>query len=78
MLMPPGAEFRLAVVNSNVPGMVAEISGLLGKANVNIVDLLNKSRDDMAYTLIDTNDRLDDSLMAEVKAIDGVLSARQI
>jgi D-3-phosphoglycerate dehydrogenase len=67
---------RLAIANSNVPNMVGQISTCLASANINIADLLNKSRGELAYTLIDTDGGLDEALVARLRRIDGVLSAR--
>jgi len=65
---------RIAIVNSNVPNMVGQISTTLAKANLNILDMLNKSRGDLAYTLIDVNDKLSQAALTELRAIKGVLS----
>jgi D-3-phosphoglycerate dehydrogenase len=67
---------RLAVANRNVPNMVGQISTCLAAQRVNIADLLNKSRGEYAYTLIDADGALGESLLADIRAIDGVLSAR--
>ena len=67
---------RLAIANSNVPNMVGQISTALAAAKLNIADLLNKSRGDYAYTLIDADGALGEELLAEIRAIEGVLSAR--
>jgi D-3-phosphoglycerate dehydrogenase / 2-oxoglutarate reductase len=67
---------RLGVANRNVPNMVGQISTALAAHGINIADLLNKSRGEYAYTLIDADGTLGDGLLAEVRAIDGVLSAR--
>ncbi len=69
---------RIGVVNANVPNMVGQISTVLAKHNLNIADLLNKSRGDVAYTLIDTETEVPDSALAEIAAIEGVLSVRSI
>jgi D-3-phosphoglycerate dehydrogenase len=71
----PG-KIRLAIANSNVPNMVGQISTCLASANINIADLLNKSRGELAYTLIDTDGGVDEALVAQLRRIDGVLSAR--
>jgi len=68
--------YRIAVVNSNVPGMVAKISTDLGDANLNIQDLLNKSRGDIACTLIDVDRRPTEETLAAIAAIPGVKSVR--
>ena len=65
---------RVAIVNSNVPNMVGQISTTLAKANLNILDMLNKSRGELAYTLIDVDKPLSDNSLAELRAIEGVLS----
>jgi D-3-phosphoglycerate dehydrogenase / 2-oxoglutarate reductase len=67
---------RLGVANRNVPNMVGQISTALAAHRINIADLLNKSRGEYAYTLIDADGTLGEGLLAELRAIDGVLSAR--
>ena len=67
---------RLGVANRNVPNMVGQISTALAAHGINIADLLNKSRGEYAYTLIDADGALGEALLAELRAIDGVLSAR--
>jgi D-3-phosphoglycerate dehydrogenase / 2-oxoglutarate reductase len=67
---------RLGVANRNVPNMVGQISTALAAHRINIADLLNKSRGEYAYTLIDADGILGEGLLAELRAIDGVLSAR--
>jgi D-3-phosphoglycerate dehydrogenase len=69
---------RIAVANSNVPNMVGQISTVLAAAGLNIAELLNRSRGDYAYTLIDIEGRVDESVMAQIRTIKGVLSARLI
>jgi D-3-phosphoglycerate dehydrogenase len=67
---------RLGVANRNVPNMVGQISTCLAAQRLNIADLLNKSRGEYAYTLIDIDGELGGELLARIRAIDGVLSAR--
>jgi D-3-phosphoglycerate dehydrogenase len=67
---------RIAVANSNVPNMVGQVSTLLAAAGINIAELLNKSRGELAYTLIDAEGAVDEDLLARIRAIGGVLSAR--
>jgi D-3-phosphoglycerate dehydrogenase / 2-oxoglutarate reductase len=69
---------RLAIANSNVPNMVGQISTCLARGGINIADLLNKSRGEYAYTLIDSDSPISAQLLEELRAIDGVLSARVI
>ncbi len=74
----PAGRARLAMANANVPTMVAQISTLLGQAGLNIADLLNSSRGDLAYTLIDVDGVVPEGLVAQLRAVDGVLSARLV
>lgn len=67
---------RLAIANSNVPNMVGQISTCLAGAGLNIADLLNKSRGEYAYTLIDADGAVDEELIVRLRAIEGVLAAR--
>jgi D-3-phosphoglycerate dehydrogenase len=69
---------RLAIANSNVPNMVGQISTSLATAKVNIADLLNKSRGEFAYTLIDVDGSVDEATVARIRTIEGVLSARVV
>ena len=69
---------RIAIANSNVPNMVGQISTLVAASGLNIADLLNKSRGGLAYTLVDVEGEVPDTLMAQIRGIDGVLSARVI
>lgn len=67
---------RIAVANSNVPNMVGQVSTLLAAAGLNIAELLNKSRGEFAFTLIDAEGAVDAALLSRIRAIEGVLSAR--
>jgi len=69
---------RLTVANENRPDMVGQISHVLGQAGVNIHHMRNESRGDLAYTLMDLDNGIDESALSQIIAIDGVLSARQI
>lgn len=70
--------FRLCVVNSNEPNMLGQISTALADAGLNIIDMLNKSRGDIAYTLVDVESEIPDSVISDIAAIKGVLSVRAI
>jgi D-3-phosphoglycerate dehydrogenase len=69
---------RLVIANSNVPNMVGQISTCLATAGVNIADLLNKSRGEYAFTLIDADGGVDSATVAKIRGIEGVLSARVV
>jgi D-3-phosphoglycerate dehydrogenase len=76
VVMPRTEGVRLGIANENVPNMVGQISGALAEANLNIIDLLNKSRGDFAYTLIDLNSPVPAATLEHIRGIKGVLSAR--
>ena len=76
--MERNGSHRITVVNSNVPNMVGQISTTLASADLNIVDMLNKSREDLAYTIIDVDAEPPQSIIDEIKSIDGVLTVRVI
>lgn len=77
--MPYTAGTRLVVINANIPNMVAQISAVLAAANLNIIDLVNKSRDNIAYTLIDVDAlAIEPATLAKITAIEGVIQARQL
>ena len=69
---------RIAVVNSNVPNMLGQISTDLAEAGLNIIDMLNKSRGELAVTLIDVDGAPSAEAVDRISAIDGVLSVRQL
>lgn len=69
---------RLCIVNENVPNMVGQISTALAKRALNIADLLNKSRGDLAYTIVDVDTPIPDDAITEIAAINGVLATRLI
>ena len=73
-----GAPYRLAIANANVPNMVGQISTALAQSGLNICDMVNKSRGELAYTLVDTDTRVGEAVVATVAAIGGVLSVRQL
>ena len=77
LLRVPGTS-RIAIANDNVPNMVGQISTCLADAKLNIADLLNKSRGEVAYTLIDIDGEVAAPVMEKIRAIPGVLKARLI
>lgn len=73
-----GEGARLGIVNQNVPGVVGHISSTLGESGINILDLLNKSRGDYAYTLVDIDIDPRPELVERISSINGVISVRVI
>ncbi len=76
--MPRTEGYRVAIANANVPNMVGQISTLMAGAGLNILDLLNKSRGDLAYTLADVDKPLPAEVIAGIRGIKGVLNVRSI
>jgi len=69
---------RLGIANRNVPNMVGQVTTALAAAGLNIADLINKSRGEVAWTLLDLDAPIPASTLAAIRAIDGVLTARAI
>ena len=78
LVMSRESAFRLAIANSNVPNMLGQISTALAKAGINIHNMMNKSRGEMAYTLVDTDSAVPSQLIAKLEAIQGVLMVRDL
>jgi D-3-phosphoglycerate dehydrogenase len=76
--MPREAPYRLAIANANVPDMLGRISHALGRRKINIHNMLNKSRGEMAYTLVDADSPVPGEVVDELCALDGVLSVRYL
>jgi D-3-phosphoglycerate dehydrogenase len=72
------SKFRVAIANANVPNMVGQISTTMAQAGLNIHNMVNKSRGDMAYTLVDVDSAVSDAIIAQLKAIEGVLAVRYL
>jgi D-3-phosphoglycerate dehydrogenase / 2-oxoglutarate reductase len=70
--------YRVAIANANVPNMLGQISTAMAQAGLNIHNMVNKSRGEMAYTLVDVDSPVADSLLRALAAIDGVLSVRYL
>ena len=78
MRMPRTAGSRICVANSNVPNMVGQITSLLADAGINIGDMMNKSRDEIAYNLLDVEGEVGEDVVEKIRAIEGVLSVRVV
>ena len=67
---------RIAIPHRNVPSMVAQILTALAAQNINIADLLNHSRDEISYTIVDLDAPANEATLTRIRSIDGILSAR--
>jgi D-3-phosphoglycerate dehydrogenase len=70
--------WRVAIANANVPNMLGQISTTMAKAGLNIHNMVNKSKGDVAYTLVDVDSAVDARVLADLTAIDGVLAVRYL
>lgn len=70
--------WRVAIANANVPNMLGQISTAMAEAGLNIHTMVNKSRGDMAYTLVDVDSPVGDAVLAHLRAIEGVLAVRYL
>jgi len=75
--LEPAGGFRVAVTNRNVPGMLNKVTSVLADRQINVVDMINKSRDEVAYNLIDVMEELDQATIDEICGIDSVLNVRE-
>jgi D-3-phosphoglycerate dehydrogenase len=70
--------FRLLVTNRNIPNMVGQITTTLAESGINIADLINHHREEYAYNIIDTEQRIPAGTLEQIKAVDGVIRVRTI
>ncbi|VAW93614.1 D-3-phosphoglycerate dehydrogenase [hydrothermal vent metagenome] len=76
--MPRTNGYRVTIVNNNVPNMLGQISTATADAGLNIIDMLNKSKDNIAYTVLDVDQAVEDSLIKTLSEIEGVLTVRAL
>lgn len=69
---------RIAVLNKNVPAMLGKITGILADMNINISDLNNRSKGELAYTLIDIDSEVDEAVLKQALNVNGIISVRVI
>jgi D-3-phosphoglycerate dehydrogenase len=75
----PTALARVCILNRNVPSMLRRITGTLGEKNINISDLLNRSKEDYAYTLVDIDSHIEEAELKRIlKENSGIISVRVI
>jgi D-3-phosphoglycerate dehydrogenase len=70
--------YRVGIANANVPNMVGQISTAMARAGLNIHNMVNKSRGEMAYTLVDVDSAATDAVLADIVRIEGVLAVRYL
>ena len=70
--------YRLALCNRNVPRMLSSVMSIFAARNINVIDMLNKSRGEVAYNLIDIESEATPELCAELEALEGVVNVRRV
>ena len=78
VVMPRESPYRVAIANANVPNMLGQISTAMARAGLNIHNMLNKSRGEMAYTLVDVDSAVPAETVDALAKIGGVLAARYL
>lgn len=71
-------EARITIIHKNVPNMVGQITAVLADKSINIADMINKSRNEWAYTMLDIENEASDEIVSALAAIDGVVKVRAI
>ena len=72
------SDFRLTLSNKNVAGMIGQITTILAENNINIVEMINKSRDEIAYNVIDLESEPSKKVISDLKALENVINVRAI
>ncbi|HEX9718216.1 MAG TPA: phosphoglycerate dehydrogenase [Ramlibacter sp.] len=72
------SRYRVAIANANVPNMLGQISTAMANAGLNIHNMVNKSRGDMAYTLVDVDSPVGDPVITALRGIEGVLAVHYL
>jgi D-3-phosphoglycerate dehydrogenase / 2-oxoglutarate reductase len=78
VVLPRNGGHRICVANANVPNMVGQMSTAMARAGLNIIDMVNRSRGELAYTIVDVETEPPQALIDEIAAIKGVLGARAL
>ena len=76
--MPMSGEKRICVLHANVPNVISQVTAIVGETGANIENMMNKSKGDNAYRVVDVTGTVSDDLCAKLAAIDGVARVRVI
>ena len=76
--LPMSDDFRIVLINKNIPNMLGQITSVLAKGGINITASINKQKNDYAYNIIETDSSVSDALISELTGIDGVVMVRRI
>lgn len=75
-VLPFTGKFRIVVINKNTSGMVGKITAMLAELGANITDMVNKSKGDIAYTVINLDEKVSDDVIQKIRGIEGVIRVR--
>lgn len=78
IFMAHNGNFRITFSNNNVPKVLGNVLSLLADRNINVIDMVNKSRDEVAYNIIDVEEEPDDELIAAIATVEGVVTVRKL
>ena len=78
VVMPRESAYRIAIANANVPNMVGQITHAMAEAKLNIHNMMNKSKKDVAYTLVDVDSKVPKKVIDQIAKIEGVLAVRYL
>lgn len=78
LIEPRPSEFRITLSNKNHPGMIGKITTVLAENKLNIIDMVNKSRGEIAYNVIDLETKPPEKVLVELSALDDVISVREV
>ena len=76
IMMPRSSEKRICVIHKNIPNMLTSITSIVAKNNVNIENMLNKSKGEYAYTILDVSGIDDDEITEKIEAVNGIIRVR--
>lgn len=76
--MPVSGDRRLCVFHANIPNMLSQITSVLAQTGVNIENMINKSKGDNAYTVVDVTGTVEDAVVEQLSAVDGIVKVRVI
>ena len=76
--MPMSGDKRICVLHSNIPNIISQITGAIGETGANIENMMNKSKGDNAYTVVDVTGTVADDVVAKLSAIEGIARVRVI
>lgn len=71
--MPMSAEFRICILHKNVPAVLSSVSSLISEQGINIDNMLNKSKGDYAYTIVDTSTSIEGDIVDKIQSVEGVI-----